>query len=171
LFSSASGYDIRVTPMIEAPWLSICCLEVEHDCLEFRVWYELLRQMNQENGKLSLDAALKKACATVICPTFPAATLCVFKWGQLIVNTPVSHQLFALVCQQFFSLYMARVPLSGTEERFFDSFGVADKFYENNVGLMNKIKKQLADAEVHYRELSVKEEDSFKAHIQDRCSK
>jgi ectopic P granules protein 5 len=157
--------------MIEAPWLSICCLEIEHDCLESRVWYELLRQLNIENGKLSLEAALKKATSTVICPSFPTASLCVFKWGQFIVNTPVNHQLFPLVCQQFFMLYLARVPLSSNEERFYDSYGVADKFYEYNIGLMKKIKRQLTDAEGYYKELSVKEEDSFKSHILDRCSK
>lgn len=75
------------------------------------------------------------------------------------------------MCQTFFHLYLTRVRFSADEARFTDVHGVADKFYDSNVGLMKKFKKFLADAAKFEKERAEKADDEHLTEFYNARSK
>lgn len=150
-----------------AVWLSFLTLELEHEIFEIRtrLWPELLRTMNQTSGKVSIENSIKKSASSVGCSAIPAGSLVVYKMSYLILLTSIEHELLPIIAQSFFYLYLARVPFSSDEERHFISYGVADKFYDGNIGIMKKLKKHLMKAEDYYKTESLKETDEVISQI------
>lgn len=156
-----------------AVWLSFLTLELEHEIFEKRtkLWPELLRTMNQTSGKVSIENSIKKSASSVGCSAIPAGSLVVYKLAYLLLMTPIEHELLPIIAQSFFTLYLARIPLSLDEERHFITYGVADKFYEGNIGIMKKLKRILIKAENYYKSESLKETDEIISQIFSRRTK
>jgi hypothetical protein len=141
--------NILTNPLAETIYLSVVCLELEYELLEVktRIWGELLKQFYT---KTTVDNAIKKVCSLLNYPQFPSSNLVLYKLATLISNCDIDESLFSILCQQFFTIYLSRIPYSMDEQRFAMVFGVADRFYEGNVALMKKLKKKLLDAENYF---------------------
>jgi hypothetical protein len=101
---------------------------------------------------------------------FPQECLVIYKLANLVTRTSSKHALLPILCQQFFTIYLARVPIL-TDERFYESYGVQEKFYEADISLMKKVKKALTDAESFYNGESLKEFDDSKKQFYSHCAK
>lgn len=86
----------------------------------------------------------------------------VFKFANVIINCSYEQHLLPILCQRFFTLYMARVPLTVDEAQFTAVYGVSDKFFDYNSPLFKKMKRFLSEAEQHDKQLSLEEEDEIK---------
>lgn len=64
-----------------------------------------------------------------------------------------------------------RIRLTSDEARFTDVYGVADKFYENNVPLMKKLKKFFVDAAKFEKERATKSENQNQTDIFNQRSR
>lgn len=133
-------------------WLSLLLIEIEFETKELQIWPELLRLLSKSDAKGTLDNILKKSTQTVGVSNFNPQFLVIYKFANLISTMEPTNALFPLMCQKFFKLYLARVPLHYDEERFTHTYGVSDKFYEYNVSLMKKIKSKISSAEKHYQD-------------------
>lgn len=176
--SSAVGATLAMLPPIGAstPWMSLLTLELEHEILELQtsVWPELLRQLRAlpSTGKCSLDSVIKSAASVVHCSQPPtAATLVLNRLVQLMLACAPDNRLLPIVAQRFFHLYLARVPLTSDETRFASAFGVADKFYEQNVGQMKRLKKHFAHVEAELKALALRCDDECLAAHHAQCSR
>lgn len=78
--------------------------------------------------------------------------------------------MLPILCQRFFQLYLARIPCTPDEQRFVDTFGVADKFYEANVTLMKKLKKYFAAVEQYFHDESLRDNDAVRSHFLSKSS-
>lgn len=82
-----------------------------------------------------------------------------YKLANLILALPPHEELLPIFCQQFFHLYLARIRFTADEERFTDTYGVADKLYDTNIGLMKKLKKFFIDCANFEKDRSMKSDD------------
>uniref|UniRef100_A0A336MQE8 CSON004001 protein n=1 Tax=Culicoides sonorensis TaxID=179676 RepID=A0A336MQE8_CULSO len=169
LFSLISGnssgpYNGFAQPNSSTMWFSLLILELEFECIELKkgIWAEFLRQLYAASGKTSIDTVLKKVSTLTGCAQITSNQLVLFKLANLIVSTQVDHFLFPIICQQFFCLYLARIPIADAmDQRFYEVFGVSDKIYDSNTTLMKKIKKKLQDAVEYHTENSVTGTSNF----------
>lgn len=126
-------------------YLANICLEVEHDVLERRtnLWDNLLSQLASSSGRTNVDACLKKACASVKLPSFGSGSLCLYRWAQLALDCALDHPLLPLIWQNFFNLYLARVPSSDNTPRGC----VGNKFFDGvlNGSMFKKLKRRLSE--------------------------
>lgn len=173
LFSLISGnnsgpYNGLSQPNPATLWFAILTLELEFEMIEIQkgIWPEFLRQVYVSNSSKgsSLDPVLKKVLSLTGCHQVTTVQLVMFKLATLIVASPVDHLLFPVICQQFFTLYLARIPIPTDDQRFYEVFGVADRFYDANTAQMKKIKKKLQDAVEYHTENSVKETETSNFH-------
>lgn len=89
----------------------------------------------------------------------PANFLVFYKLANLILSLPPQEELLPIFCQKFFHLYLTRIRFTADEERFTDTYGVADKLYDTNITLMKKLKKFFIDCAKFEKERSTKVED------------
>ncbi|BES95244.1 Ectopic P granules protein 5 homolog [Nesidiocoris tenuis] len=134
----------------DTPWFSLFAIEVEQQVL-FRktsLWDNLLVDLSSSSGKTSVDASLKKCCATLKLSNIPSSTLPIYRWSQQVLETPVDHPTIPIFWQKFFHLFLARVPLPNHK----DVGSVGLKFFEGstNNSLMMKLKKKLQDCKEFY---------------------
>ncbi|XP_016841839.1 ectopic P granules protein 5 homolog isoform X2 [Nasonia vitripennis] len=136
---------------IQSIWVAYQILRTEQHEREIKtgLWRELLRELALQS-KTSLDAALKKACATVKMQSFGANSLAIYRWSQQALDTPMDHPLLPLLWQNFFNLFLARV--SSTTGAV-DKGGVGDKFFEGmiNLSYLKKLKKRLLDTTEYFQ--------------------
>ncbi|XP_055848760.1 ectopic P granules protein 5 homolog isoform X2 [Episyrphus balteatus] len=152
-------------------WFALLLLDVEFDLQDSKIWPEFLRQLSvaKNDNKINIDNILKKTSSIVKFSTFPAQNLVIYKYANLISTIEFNHPALPLLVQQFFVLFLARVPLHPDEERFQCTYGVSDKLYEFNVSLMKKIKANLKAAENFYTEKV--SEDHDLTYFYTNCSK
>lgn len=165
---SAEDKDILTNPSVEAPTLSLLLLELEFENIERNTnfWNEFLCQLLIQN-KTALPAVLKKTLASKQLPTFPFQSLVVFKLAKLIMKMSPKHYIFPVICQQFFSLYLSRVPGDVSQHEF----GVQDKFYDADLSLMKKLKKIFIDSENLHNEMATKFTSGSKSQFHTHCAK
>lgn len=165
---SAEEKDILIIPSEDAPTLSLLLIELEFENIEMNTgfWSEFLCQLLIQN-KTALANVLKKTLTHKQLPVFPFQSLAVFKIAKLIMKMSPKHYLFPVICQQFFSLYMARVPGNISQ----DDFGVQDKFYDADVSLMKKLKKIFIDSENLHNDMSTKHTSGSKSQFHTHCAK
>lgn len=127
LFSLISGnnsgpYNGLAQPNPATVWFSMLTLELEFECIEVQkgIWPELLRQVYASSAKSSLDSVLKKVSTLTGCHQITASQLVLFKLASLIISSSVEHLLFPVICQQFFMLYLARIPIAADDQRFYE---------------------------------------------------
>lgn len=164
---SAEDKDILINPSAEAPTITLILLELEFENIEMNTgfWSEFLCQLLIQN-KTALGTVLKKTLTSKQLPVFPIESLSVFKLAKLIMKMSPKHWLFPIICQQFFSLFMHRVPGDVSQ----DDFGVQDRFYDADVSLMKKLKKIFIDSENLHLELATKHSGS-KSQFHTHCAK
>lgn len=165
---TAEEKDILIIPSEDAPTLSLVLLELEFENIEVftEFWSEFLRQLLIQN-KTAIASVLKKTLVSKQLPVFPVQSLVVFKLAKLIMKMSPKHFLFPVICQQFFSLYMARVPGNISQ----DEFGVQDKFYDADVSLMKKLKKIFIDSEALHSDMATKFTSGSKSQFHTHCAK
>ncbi|KAK0092983.1 hypothetical protein PV326_000174 [Microctonus aethiopoides] len=137
---------------IESIWLAYQVLYTEQQNRELKtgLWRELLRELS-EQSKTSLDAALKRACMTTKVAAFSSNGLAIYRWSQQALDTPMDHPLLPLLWQNFFILFLARVP--NAPGISVDRGGLGDKFFEGmiNLSYLKKVKKRLHDTTEYFQ--------------------
>ncbi|XP_058444577.1 ectopic P granules protein 5 homolog [Malaya genurostris] len=171
----SSPIDLFTTPSASTVFLSIFTLELEYEITEIqtRIWHEILRSIGMPtvSSKVSLDTAVRKSTSILGYPAFPVNALALFKLANLVASCSIKNYMYPIVCQLFFTIYLSRIPLAQDEERFAHLFGIADRFYEQNVGLMKRIKKQLYEAECYYNAASVSETEERQLSFYNHCTR
>lgn len=165
---SAEDKDILNNPSAEAPTLSLLLLELEFENIERNtgLWSEFLCQLLIQN-KTTLPNVLKKTLTSKQLPLFPFQSLVVFKLAKLIMKMSPKHYVFPVICQQFFSLYLHRVPGDVSQQEF----GIQDKLYDVDVSLMKKLKKIFIDSENLHNEMATKFTSGSKSQFHTHCVK
>ncbi|XP_076238292.1 ectopic P-granules autophagy protein 5 [Calliopsis andreniformis] len=143
---------------IQSVWVAYQILSIEQYNREIKtgLWREILRELST-NTKISLDTAIKKACTTVKMQPFGANGLSIYRWSQQALDTSMDHPILSLLWQNFFALFLARVPLSWG---VISNGGIGEKFFEGmiNLSYLKKLKKRLHDTTTHFQ---VKGEQDF----------
>lgn len=171
--SNSPSNSFLSTPSAAHPWLSLLTLDIEHELYEIdtRLWPELLRQMQKSSLKFNMENLIKATAKIVGTQACPAQSLVIYKIANLILTCAYDESALPILCQKFFNLYLARVPLSADEQRFADIHGVADKFYECNISLMKKLKRFFVDGMKFERELAEKSEENIEKELHSARSK
>ncbi|XP_014203959.1 ectopic P granules protein 5 homolog isoform X2 [Copidosoma floridanum] len=158
---------------IQQVWVAYQILRTEQQEreLDTGLWRELLCELYLQTSKTSVDSALKKACATVKVPVFNSNSLAIYRWSQQALDTPMDHPLLPLLWQNFFSLYMARVP---SQTGTVDKGGVGIKFFEGmiNLSYLKKLKKRLIDTKEYFETKRKNSNDGLQASeelAEERC--
>ncbi|KAG7211797.1 hypothetical protein KM043_011028 [Ampulex compressa] len=153
---------------VQSIWVAYEVLSIEQYNKEIKtgLWSEILRELSTQS-KISLDVAIKKACATVKMQPFGANGLAIYRWSQQALDTPMDHPILPLLWQNFFSLFLARVP---TITGMVHHGGVGEKFFEGmiNLSYLKKLKKRLHDTTEHFQIKGEKDMDNGKPITDDR---
>lgn len=165
---SAEEKDILFSPLAEAPTISLLLLELEFENIEIITgfWSEFMCQLLIQN-KTAISNVLKKSLSLKQLPSYPFQSLVIFKLAKLIMKMSPKHYLFPVICQQFFSLYLHRVPGNISQ----DEFGVQDKFYDADISLMKKLKKIFIDSENLHLDMATKFSTGSKSQFHTHCAK
>lgn len=102
---------------------------------------------------------VQNSAKSIGCAACPANSLVFYKVANFILSLPPHEELLPIFCQKFFYLYLTRIRFTADEERFTDTYGVADKLYDTNISLMKKLKKFFIDCAKCEKERSMKTED------------
>ncbi|KAF7282452.1 hypothetical protein GWI33_002679 [Rhynchophorus ferrugineus] len=133
------------------PWLAFVFLEIEHQEREIRsgLWREILIQLAKQKGKINVDNAIKKAASVVKITPFSSGWLCLYRWAQQSLDTPVDHPLLPLLWQKFFNLFLARLTFTSSA----DKMCVGERFFDGivNFTFLKRIKRRLQQTVDHYR--------------------
>lgn len=165
---SSEDKDILISPSADAPTVSLLLLELEFENIEVNtgLWGEFLCQLVIQN-KTTLPNVLKKTLIAKQLPVFPHQSLVVFKLAKLIMKMSPKHFMFPIICQQFFSLYLHRVPGDVSQHEF----GVQDKIYDTDISLMKKLKKIFIDSQDLHVEMATKYTNGTKSQFHTYCAK
>ncbi|XP_026298515.1 ectopic P granules protein 5 homolog isoform X2 [Apis mellifera] len=132
------------------------------------LWHEILKELSAQPN-ISLDTAIKRACVTVKMQPFGINGLSIYRWSQQALDTPIGHPILPLLWQNFFALFLARVPtLSGV----IDHGGIGEKFFEGmiNLSYLKKLKKRLHDTTTYFQLKGEKDLDNGKPITDDKRS-
>ncbi|XP_063978440.1 ectopic P granules protein 5 homolog isoform X2 [Diachasmimorpha longicaudata] len=153
---------------IQSVWLAHIVLTIEQQEKEIKsgLWMEFRRELSQ-HSKPSLDTALKRACVIRKIPPFGSNCLAIYRWSQQALDTPMNHPLLPLLWQNFFSLFLSRVP---TSPGMPDRGGQGDKFFEGmiNLSYLKRVKKRLHDTTEYFQNKSEHDVDDGKPMTDDR---
>lgn len=166
-FIASEEKDILMSPFEDMPTLSLMLLQLEFENIEQNTgfWHEFICQLAIQNRQ-PLASVLKKVLASKQLPYFPASSLIIFKFAKLIIGCNKKHFLFPIICQQFFQLYLERVPTEDIGEH-----GVQDKFYDCDIGLMKKLKKVFTEAESYHSKTATENASGARSNFHSNCSK
>uniref|UniRef100_A0A182T9V1 Epg5-like TPR domain-containing protein n=1 Tax=Anopheles maculatus TaxID=74869 RepID=A0A182T9V1_9DIPT len=153
LWSKIVGTDVPLlygTLPSDCVVLALLVFGVEHKQLEVdtELWPKLLRTL-KKNRTIKIDGAVREVIGTLglqlddFCPA--PDSLVLFKVARFLVRANIEHPLYLGLCQLFFVLLLTRVTDVGDEVH-----GVADRLYDYDTGLMEKVKQMLCKLELHY---------------------
>lgn len=108
---------------------------------------------------MNIGLPFQNSVKSIGCAACPANSLVFYKLANLILSLPPHLELLPIFCQNFFHLYLTRIRFTTDEERFTDTYGVADKLYDTNISLMKKLKKLFVDCAKYEKERSMNSED------------
>lgn len=138
------------------PYLAYFMIEIEHEEREVKTgfWKELLLQLNRQTSKINVDQAIKKASNSLNIPPTTSGSLCIYRWAQQAMDTPMDHPLLPLLWQKFFTLYLTRV----TDISYVVCVG--EKFFSGlvNFQFLKRIKRRLQDT-IDFYEKTIDEKD------------
>lgn len=153
-FVMSEEADVLYVPFDDAPTLSMLILECEHENIELNTgyWNDLIYQLSVQKD-LTLENIHKSILQTKQLTYFPLKSLVIFKVAKLICNCSMESFIFPILCQQFFILYFSRVFIDITN----DSRGVQEKFYDQDVALMKKLKRKFEESEMFHSDIATNE--------------
>ncbi|XP_076765337.1 ectopic P-granules autophagy protein 5 isoform X1 [Xylocopa sonorina] len=152
----------------QSVWVAYQVLLTEQYNREIKtgLWREILKELSVQ-PKISLDNAIKRACTTVKMQPFGANALSIYRWSQQALVTPIDHPILPLLWQNFFALFLARVP---SKSGVTDHSGIGERFFEGMVNLsyLKKLKKRLHDITTYFQLKGEKDLDNGKSITDDR---
>ncbi|XP_043252581.1 ectopic P granules protein 5 homolog isoform X1 [Colletes gigas] len=136
---------------VQSIWVAYQVLSIEQFNREIKtgLWREILQELSTQT-KISLHTAIKRACATVKMQPFGDNALFIYRWSQQALDTSMDHPILPLLWQNFFALFLARVPTTlGTTNHG----GLGEKFFEGmiNLSYLKKLKKRLHDTTTYFQ--------------------
>ncbi|XP_012532933.1 ectopic P granules protein 5 homolog isoform X2 [Monomorium pharaonis] len=153
---------------VQTIWLAYQILSTEQYDRELKtgLWREILGELSMQS-KISLDTALKRACATVKMTPFGVNNLAIYRWSQQALDTPMDHPILPLLWQNFFSLFLARAP---TIPGLMDKGGIGEKFFEGmiNLSYLKKLKRRLHETTEFFQMKGEKDTDDGKPIMDER---
>ncbi|KAK5643248.1 hypothetical protein RI129_007093 [Pyrocoelia pectoralis] len=145
------GSLLAASSLPSCVWLAYILIALEHEEREKLpgLWGEVLSQLKNQKGKVNVDAAIKKAANCVKVPSFTSSSLCIYRWAQQALDTPLEHPLLPLLWQKFFTLFLMRIPVSSA----IDKGCLGEKFFEGivNLGFLKRLKKRLQETTDFYQ--------------------
>ncbi|CAK9832986.1 Ectopic P granules protein 5 homolog [Anthophora retusa] len=152
----------------QSVWVAYQILLTEQYNREIKtgLWCEILKELSVQ-PKILLDTAIKRACMTVKMQPFGANGLSIYRWSQQALDTPVDHPILPLLWQNFFALFLARVP---TTSGVIHYGGIGEKFFEGMINLtyLKKLKKRLHDTTTYFQLKGEKDLDNGKPITDER---
>ncbi|KAF5285353.1 hypothetical protein FQA39_LY04452 [Lamprigera yunnana] len=146
------GSLLTSTSLPSCVWLAYILIALEHEEREKNtgLWKEILMQLRNQKGKVNVDAAIKKASSFVKVPSFTSSSLCIYRWAQQALDTPLSHPLLPLLWQKFFTLYLVRIPTFSAIEKGC----LGEKFFDGivNLSFFKRLKKRLQETVEYYQQ-------------------
>lgn len=143
-------------------WLAYVLIGLEHEEREKQtgLWNEILNQLKKQKGKVNVDSCIKKAAHIVKVPSFTSSSLCIYRWAQQALDTPIDHPVLPLLWQKFFTLYLVRLPVSSASEKGC----IGEKFFEGilNMTFFKRLKRRLQQTTEYYQK---KTEDCDESEI------
>ncbi|KAL0115562.1 hypothetical protein PUN28_010822 [Cardiocondyla obscurior] len=166
--TGSSSSTSLLSGTVQTIWLAYQILSTEQHDRELKtgLWREILRELSMQS-KISLDTALKRACATVKITPFGVNNLAIYRWSQQALDTPIDHPILPLLWQNFFSLFLARAP---TIPGSMDKGGVGEKFFEGmiNLSYLKKLKKRLHETTEYFQVKGEKDTDNGRPITDER---
>ncbi|XP_050432163.1 ectopic P granules protein 5 homolog [Adelges cooleyi] len=146
------------TVLSNCPYYAVLALEAEEWCVQSRndVWKRLLTKLQSQQGKANIDDALKRVCAELKLPYFSSGHLSLYRWMQYGLEVPCSHPTAFIYWQNFFRLYLQRIP--GSQHHG----SVGRKFFEGivNSSYLSKINNKLKECAALHRQKLLSEPNS-----------
>ncbi|XP_076059738.1 ectopic P-granules autophagy protein 5 isoform X2 [Oratosquilla oratoria] len=168
---ASAPHSLLVRPSApDLPWFAFVVLTLEmQEEMGSRLWKKLLVELQHEPQQ-SIDAALKTVCNELEIPPVPSALLCLYRWGQQVIDLPIEHPALLPSLQMFFTLHLARAP---TQSGQYDHRSVIHLFYEGiiNSAFLNKIKRKVNDAHELFKKKCSEETMLYKESIEEACDK
>uniref|UniRef100_A0A6A7FV46 Ectopic P granules protein 5 homolog isoform X3 n=1 Tax=Hirondellea gigas TaxID=1518452 RepID=A0A6A7FV46_9CRUS len=156
LGSNISNASLLASPDPQLPWYTMLVLKLDTEWEDHtRIWKNLLKHL-YDNSDSSLDAALKMACRSSDVSFPNHNSLSLYRWAQQLLGLSVADPAFLLTLQFFMTRHLARVPPHPQE---LGCGSVIPRFYEGlvNGNFLQKIKRKVADAVLHYQRLEEEE--------------
>ncbi|XP_045481046.1 ectopic P granules protein 5 homolog [Harmonia axyridis] len=150
---SASNQNVSLisSSLSPFPWLAYIMIGIEHEEREKKtgLWKELLQQLYSQKGKVNVDSAIKKAAGVLKINSVSSASLCIYRYAQLAMDTTIDHPIGVLIWQKFFELYFDAISTPGS----FDRRSIGDKFFEGviNFAFLKKLKYRLQETKQYYQ--------------------
>ncbi len=115
------------------------------------IWAPLVAELSSQGDGSSLEKALKVISQRLKSPPVNSNCLPIYKWSQMILDSPVEHPLQPLLAQKFFGYFLAR-PSPGQP-------GVGKKFFEGIVNSLyfGRIQTKLKAIFEHFENVKDKE--------------
>ncbi|CAH0560106.1 unnamed protein product [Brassicogethes aeneus] len=159
--SANTNGSLLLSSLTSYTYIAYIMIELEHVEREQKtgLWKELLVQLSKQKGKINVDQAIKKAASVQKTASVASASLCIYRFAQQAMDTPLDHPMLPLLWQKFFCLFLARLPGSS----FVDKGCVGEKFFDGlvNFQYFKRIKKRLQETVDYYEGLlDVKDEDN-----------
>ena len=147
--------------MPEIPWLSYAVLQIETDCFK-PLWSNMLLILTGEK-KRTFEDGLRKASSDLELALPAVADLPVQRIAELIINMDLKAEIFPLICQEFFKLFLQRSP---------NHASIGDLFFLSTSGtkLLKPIKQKLREAAEFYRKQGASPEEMSTRFYQVRSS-
>jgi hypothetical protein len=92
------------------------------------IWPAVVAELSSQGDNSTLEKALKVISQRLKSPQVNSNCLPIYKWSQMILDTPPDHPIQPILAQKFFSYFLAR-PSPGQA-------GVGKKFFE---GIVNSL--------------------------------
>lgn len=160
--------DILYSSFDDAPLLSMIILECEHENIEVNTgyWNDLIYELTVKK-ELNLETIHKSVLQVKQLPYFPIKNLVVFKLAKLVCNCSIDHFIFPIICQQFFVLYFSRafIDVANNVE------GVQERFYNNDISMMKKLKRKLEESEKFHSDIATEEANGENSHFHTNLMK
>lgn len=96
----------------EKIWLSWLVIKTDMEKMK-EIWHQIVAEMDT-HYELPPDVIIKSVCTSRNLPVIPQALLPVYAWGRLIIETPVEHSNFPVICFNFFKCYFSSTGESGS---------------------------------------------------------
>ena len=109
------------------------------------IWQPLIAELSSQGDATTLEKSLKVVTQRLKTPPVNSNCLPIYKWSQMILDTPHDHPIQVTVSQKFFQYFLSR-PSPGQA-------GVGKKFFEGIVNSLyfGRVQTKLKSIFEHYQ--------------------